>query len=308
LHYTTLALFELRPDTSARLRIGPDLVLFSFCNDYRLACVVIVKFKFVNSLAISNVEPIFFAFNPILTAKYDIRTDLPNAYRYELIENLSKMEGQYEIRRAVISNLKAGTVEEFIQSYVAMKFPTVDSRTSKKREAVIAELHAAYDGVSLPDVSAKYEAMIRDGAEYSPAIEAVYRFAQIKMGAPLNSVFPVLVCWVSGLEFIPEIQLWFKEALQNASVANMLFILFTTTTDFSSGAIVNMVNWSDYFFVSGNLEEYYTKCDIRYTKKNRNAIVIDFKIKSLNTERAFKKYKVKENTFEVPSLDFDALL
>ena len=38
------------------------------------------------------------------------------------------------------------------------------------------------------------------------------------------------------------------------------------------------------------------------------SIVIDFKIKSLNTERAFKKYKIKSVNYEVPALDFDTLL
>ena len=45
-----------------------------------------------------------------------------------------------------------------------------------------------------------------------------------------------------------------------------------------------------------------------FTKKSRSSIVIDFKIKSLNTERAFKKYKIKANHFEVPALDFDKIL
>lgn len=45
-----------------------------------------------------------------------------------------------------------------------------------------------------------------------------------------------------------------------------------------------------------------------FTKKGRNSIVIDFKIKSLNTERAFKKYKIKASDYEVPALDFDRIL
>ena len=45
-----------------------------------------------------------------------------------------------------------------------------------------------------------------------------------------------------------------------------------------------------------------------FTKKGRNSIVIDFKIKSLNTERAFKKYTIQASDFEVPALDFDELI
>jgi hypothetical protein len=45
-----------------------------------------------------------------------------------------------------------------------------------------------------------------------------------------------------------------------------------------------------------------------FTKKGRNSIAIDFKIRSLNTERAFKKYSVEEMKYEVPEIDFDSLL
>jgi len=44
------------------------------------------------------------------------------------------------------------------------------------------------------------------------------------------------------------------------------------------------------------------------TKRSKNAIAIDFKIKSLNTERAFKKYRTEFDEFKVPKLDFDELL
>ena len=70
----------------------------------------------------------------------------------------------------------------------------------------------------------------------------------------------------------------------------------------------DIVGRCDYIFASGNNEKIYTKCGMKYTKKSRNSIVIDFKIKSLNTERAFKKYKIKAVNYEVPSLNFDALL
>lgn len=289
---------------------GKNKNILAICPDVDdlayLEKLLAVNFK--TSPKAKDYEHHFFAFNPIISAKYDIQTDLPQVHRYELMEHFAKMERQYEVRRAVISNLKAETVEEFIQSYLTLKFPEINTRNQKQHTSLSAALHSAYDGLSLAEVPAKYEILMQDGTEHSDAIEAVYRFAQIKSGVPLDSVFPVLVCWISGLEFFHEIQSWFKEALQNASTANMLFILFTVTTDFASGAILDMVRWSDYFFVSGNLEDYYAKCDVKYTKKNRNAIVIDFKIKSLNTERAFKKYKIRENTFEVPSLDFDALL
>ena len=87
--------------------------------------------------------------------------------------------------------------------------------------------------------------------------------------------------------------------------ANMLFAIFTTSEDINFQDIVRRC---DYCFVSGNNEKIYTKCGMKFTKKSRNSIVVDFKIRSMNTERSFKKYKVKAVDFVVPSLDFDEIL
>ena len=55
-------------------------------------------------------------------------------------------------------------------------------------------------------------------------------------------------------------------------------------------------------------EYLYDRVDMNYAKRSKNAITIDFKIKSLVTERSFKKYRIQFDNFKVPELNYDRIL
>ena len=68
---------------------------------------------------------------------------------------------------------------------------------------------------------------------------------------------------------------------------------------------IDLKNSNEYIFVGGNREQFYDRFDVPYTKKDVNSFVIDFKIKSLNTVRSFKKCSVAFKDSVAPSIDFD---
>jgi hypothetical protein len=118
----------------------------------------------------------------------------------------------------------------------------------------------------------------------------------------INKIFNPTIIWVSGCDDIGDILN--PDMLKNATAVNMLFVFFATAID-DMDIDVQLSN--DYIFVGGNVERFYDKFDLPYTKKDVNSIVIDFKIKSLNTCRSFKKFVVSFEDSVAPSIDFDAL-
>ena len=87
----------------------------------------------------------------------------------------------------------------------------------------------------------------------------------------------------------------------------MLFLLFASSLE-NINSYEPIVSYCDYLFVKGEEERLYNGMKMNYEKRSKNAITIDFKIKSLVTERTFKKYRTEFNDFKVPKLDFDRIL
>ena len=255
----------------------------------------------------STVEPtkhFYYDFNPILSAKYQIQADIPTIQIFEMQEQLAAVNKKYVSRIAVIEAAKQRSVEGFIDVFYEK---TIEGLGNKERylEAKKKTLEI-FQGVQIADILSVANEMLAEDRRYIGYVEPLIKFYKHEVeNVEWDEMFPPVVYWISGVEYVESLPKWLFAVMRNGMSANILFILFTASEDIKFADIVGRC---DYIFASGNNEKIYTKCGMKFTKKSRNSIVIDFKIKSLNTERAFKKYKIKTVNYEVPSLDFDALL
>ena len=284
---------------------GRNRNIFAICPDVDdLAYVqklLAVNFKYS---AHPRINHVYYDFNPILSAKYQIEQDLPNVKHFEQHEQMDAINKKYVTRMSTIEAAKEQTVEGFISALFEKMIEGAGNRNqyeaSKKRMLQI------FEGVDLPDVMQKCDQLHREGVVHPSMLDPVRNFyLHAVEHRPWEEIYPPAVYWISGIEYVESPPKWLYNVMRNGMSANMLFIIFTASEDLR---FADLVGRCDYLFASGNNEKIYTKCGMRFTKKDRNSIVIDFKIKSLNTERAFKKYKIHTTNYEVPSLDFDKYL
>ena len=122
---------------------------------------------------------------------------------------------------------------------------------------------------------------------------------------PYNNLFAPWIVWVIGTEMIDSLHYSAEKLFADASAYQVLFVFAGSaiSDNFSS-----FYNSCDYLFVAGNMEDVYYRFDIRYTKKSQDSKVIDFKIRSANTMRSFKKFYLGSEDKQLDSLSFDDLL
>lgn len=283
---------------------GRNKNVFVICPDVDdLAYVqklLAVNFKYSTK---PNMKYFYYDFNPILSAKYQIQNDI-DVTMFEVQEQLDSINKKYISRIAVIEAAKQKTIERFINVFYDK---TIEGLGNKDRylEAKKKTLEI-FVGVQIKDIPTVCDAKLKEDSRYMGYIEPLLKFYKHEIEkVEWDDMFPPIIYWVSGVEYIETIPKWLFNIMRNGMSANILFILFSASEDIKFADIVGRC---DYLFVSGNNEKIYTKCGMKFTKKSRNSIVIDFKIKSLNTERSFKKYKIKTVNYEVPALNFDALL
>lgn len=287
------------------LEKGRNKNVFVICPDVDdLAYVqkmLAVNFK---HSTIDTTKHFYYDFNPILSAKYQIQTDIPAIQILEMQEELDSINKKYVSRIAVIEAAKQRSVERFIDVFYEK---TIEGLGNKDRysEAKKKTLEI-FQGTQIADILSVANEKLAEDRRYMGYVEPLIKFYKHEVeNVEWDEIFPPIVYWISGVEYVESLPKWLFAVMRNGMSANILFILFTASEDIKFADIVGRC---DYIFASGNNEKIYTKCGMKFTKKSRNSIVIDFKIKSLNTERAFKKYKIKTVNYEVPSLDFDALL
>ncbi len=246
----------------------------------------------------------YFDFNPILSAKYQIKTDIPDAQVFDVQEQLESINKKYVSRAAVIEAGKQRSAEDFINAFYEK---TIEGLGNRDRYlAARDKTLEIFSDVPLSDILYVANEKLSEDWRYRGYVEPLIMFYRHEVEhIGWDEIFPPVIYWISGVEYVENLPRWLFNVMRNGMSANMLFILFTASEDIKFGDIVGRC---DYIFASGNNEKIYTRCGMKFTKKSRNSIVIDFKIKSLNTERAFKKYKIKTVNYEVPSLDFDTLL
>lgn len=287
------------------LEKGRNKNIFVICPDVDdLAYVqkmLAVNFK---HSTIGNTKHFYCDFNPILSAKYKIVKDIATVQILEMQEQLEAINKKYVSRIAIIEAAKQRSIEKFIEAFYERIIEGLGNKDgyleAKKKTLEI------FKEVQIADILTVANLKLDKDRRYMSYVEPLIKYYKHEIEkVEWDEMFPQIVCWVSGVEYIETIPKWVFSVMRNGMAANILFILFTASEDIKFADIVGRC---DYIFASGNNEKIYTKCGMKYTKKNRNSIVIDFKIKSLNTERAFKKYKIKTVNYQVPSLNFDELL
>ncbi len=254
-------------------------------------------------------QHVVFALNPVITAKYDLLSTLGNNSMSEVLmykdpDALQLVCGAYFERSAVASALiTAQSVSEFLRLYFSelgrlegQDFSEQGNYASKQFEGVRDE--------DIPDACNR----VRDIApEMMGAIEDKIGIYQDKKlyGLERHEYFAPMVIWLSGVETLDGIPSKLTLAMKNGMQVNMLFAMFSVGEPES---MYDFLSTSDYLFASGTNEKIYDKLGIQYTNKPRGSIVIDFRIKSLDTVRSFKKYLFRLEECVVPSIDFDDIL
>ena len=284
---------------------GRNKNIFALCPDVDdlayLEKLLAINFKYSPN---THIQHIYFDFNPILSAKYQISSDLENVNVCETQEELECINGYFVTQTALMEASKQRSIPEFIQVFIAKMIEGLGNKEGYTE--IKKKMLEIFSGVSLVDVEKICNEKMNEDPNYGGYLEPVLMFYKhVVEGISWDILFPPKVFWISGIEYVESMPKWFLNVMRNGMAVNMLFLLFSASEDINK--IADIVGRCDYLFASGNNEKIYNKCGMRFTKKSRNSIVIDFKIKSLNTERAFKRYKVQANHYEVPSLNFDLL-
>ncbi len=248
---------------------------------------------------------VYYDFNPILSAKYRIANTLPDIDCYDTAEALEAINKTYQRRVILMEAAKQPSLEAFLEDYTeksAKAFGHAQSFNAAKELSL-----QLFRGLPLSGLGVRCRQLCEEDERYAVATEPVEIYFQSRFEKkPWEQIFPILIYWISGIEYLESVPKWMLQVLRAGSTVNQLFFLFSASED--TMRLEDLLARCDYLFVSGNYEKIYHKCGLKYTHKSRNSIVIDFKIKSLNTERSFKKYKIKSVRYEVPFLDFDALM
>lgn len=269
--------------------------------------VYIQKLLATNFKYDDSILHMYYSFNPIVRNKYDIHTDLGGSVEYtENMDKLDELLIEYNLRQVIKESLLKcdRNAQTFLLSYlygqeelcgVTLKGPIEYVKNNK----ILGCIHKG----STSAVKMAIEKLKEDSEDLYNVLIKHY-LPYIESGGDISKSFRKIYVWLSGVDGVETLSSSeFMRIYKNALDVNMFFMFFITSVD----EIKPFFNTSEYIFVSGNNEKIYDKCEVRYTKKSEDCFVIDFRIKSLNTERSFKKYKVKFGESIAPYLDFDSI-
>lgn len=138
---------------------------------------------------------------------------------------------------------------------------------------------------------------------YFRILELLYQ-KEVEKKDIVNLFVPRIV-WIIGAEMVGRFPKDMETMLNDSMNYNMLFILVSSNefNEFSS-----LYKTCDYLFINGNLERYYTRFDMPFTRKPENSITVDFGIRSSVTQRSFKKFRYNLDEIIVPEINFDEIL
>ena len=154
---------------------------------------------------------------------------------------------------------------------------------------------------NISNLIAHYEDMLEK------ATEVLSLFYEYKCaGKELSKLFKLIYIWVVGTDIMNTVSSYGSNALaiEEASNYQVVFI-FAGTSDARN---FELFDTCDYLFLAGNQERIYDRWGIPYTNKTEDSKVIDFKVKSANIVRSFKKYYSDDDVSDLPRIDFDELL
>ena len=294
---------------------GRNRNVFAVCPDVDDLAYVqkLLAVNFAHASFADKVRNFYFDLHPILSAKYNIEDDIKSVEKYDSVDSLEGIKREYFMRLAAKEACQESDIVKFFESYTSK----LVAYTEEKALARIGEVAAkVFENTEISELLNQCNEFERtQGLNVMPmTIPAKYYYyghfyypcvKKVDV-VPWQEIFEPRNYWISGIEYIEKIpKKWFFPVLRNGMSVNMFFLMFCSSEEINFS---DFVGRSDYLFASGNIEKIYKRCGMTFTKKGRNSIVIDFKIKSLNTERSFKKYKIKASDFEVPALDFDEIL
>lgn len=118
-----------------------------------------------------------------------------------------------------------------------------------------------------------------------------------------EQAFKKMIFWINGMDEIDKIPSRLVEVIRNAINKNILVIAIITSE--LKDPLVRKA--FDYFFVTGNIEKFYSMANINYTKQLLDSIVVNFGIKSKGFDIPFKIYKSELEEVKAPDF-IDRLL
>lgn len=294
---------------------GRNRNIFAVCPDVDDLAYVqkLLAVNFAHSSSAGRTRNFYYDLHPILSAKYSIEDDINSVEKFDSVESLEGIKREYYMRLAAKEACSEPSIVKFFEAYTS-KLVTY---TGEKELARIGQVATqVFAETNVEDLLIQCESFEKTQgrnvlpmtlpAKYYYYGHYYYPVLKKRDNIPWQDVFEQRNYWISGIEYIENIpKKWFFPVLRNGMSVNMFFLMFCSSEEINFS---DFVGRSDYLFASGNVEKIYKRCGMTFTKKGRNSIVIDFKIKSLNTERSFKKYKIQASDFEVPALDFDSIL
>lgn len=284
------------------LERGHNKNIMAVCSD--LSDLVYVQKLLANNFKNrKRLINLYFDLNPLVAARYDIAKELNVEIKKE--EELSDAVKMTFFRRHAIQRAaQESSVQLFIQKY----YEIMCGQAMISEEQRLGEENRFHNVLAqCQDVNLLYDFCLLHYKQDISLYPIVCYYWYRTEGKDWSEIFTPFNIWISGLEYMADgIPKYLPEIMKRGMEVNMLFLLFAS--DLTTGNETELIKCCDYFFAKSEQEKIYSKFDMNYAQRSQNNIVIDFKIKSLNTERAFKKYRTQEDDYEVPSLNFDELL
>lgn len=228
-------------------------------------------------------QHVYVSLNPIIRNKYEIEEDLDEVSVLNSVEELQDINLLFQDRKNIAEAIKrAGNEKEYLQNLVDLQI--VNTSVDEIMDILGTELICD----QIPEIT---EFMDNDRLAY--LLRCYYNARTEGMG----EIFKSTVVWISGCESVGSALDY--ELLRSGLEYNILLVFFATSTDDMD---ISLRLSNEYIFLGGNFPDFYDKFEIPYTKKDIDSIVIDFKIKSLNTVRSFKKCSVLFKESEAPCI------
>jgi hypothetical protein len=256
-----------------------------------------------------------YSFDPMVRKTYDFTTDLDGNYsEYKDAEALTSIKSTYELRRVVkVASNQAANPADFAKRYFLLYGQQLKEGIKERdKHKVLDEQIKAYVDFWVQELDGLEDADVLDFIETvdkSVDKQQGDLLAKLKMYIKLRAdedPFTQTIYWMNGLDGIDAVPKWMAEVMKNGSDYGMLFVMMSNTLDDN---FIKLLPTCDYIFVGGNVERFYDRCGVPYTRKSDDSIVIDFKIRSLNTVRSFKMYRnLNFDESPAPFIDFDSIL
>lgn len=260
--------------------------------------VYIQKLLMVNfGFSPNKYRHLYFSLNPIIRNKYKIEDDVGGGSMMGIINDMSKLydiNASYKYKKDIYDLIvKVGENDRAFADGIGT-IPGVEL-SDETKEDILGE-DFSYE--KIPEICREIVGRKQELKGMIPILQAYHRFRT----KTIYDIFDPQVIWISGCDNVGMILN--PDTLKNSTSVNMIFVFFATSMDDMD---IDLRLSNDYIFIGGNVEQFYDRFDMAYTKKDMDSIVIDFKIRSLNTARSFKKFTVDFEESVAPSINFDEL-